>query len=306
MSIADLGLIDYDETTLLIDGDIAVYKPCCVFNTDEDISRQMIAKTINNTVDGLMSASGCDKYIFFLTTKTNFRDDLVDDYKIKRGEVERPINLTWAKQWAMKNLNAHYELKLEADDLIGIHMNDDSIIWSTDKDLRQIPGKHLNDESREVFEVTETGYLEERGKKVYFEGGIGLLFQMLTGDTTDWIIGCGERKEAVYKSGKNKGKAYIKRFGIGPKKAMNLLFDGIKGSSNPYNSGLEVVIREYKKLHGSDWQENLETQANLLFMIREKHGDVIRRWTVDGRREYFDLKKGEILNGYIPEGDATN
>ena len=49
-----------------------------------------------------MTAAGCDTYIMFVTTNFNFRDDLVDDYKANRADVEKPVNLAWAKQWSVE------------------------------------------------------------------------------------------------------------------------------------------------------------------------------------------------------------
>tara|TARA_R110000737_G_scaffold37736_3_gene57591 strand:- start:2983 stop:3888 length:906 start_codon:yes stop_codon:yes gene_type:complete len=293
MSLEDLGLTDYAviDKTLIIDGDIIVYRPCCIYNEDDDQSRRLISKAINNAIDKLMLAAGCNAYIMFVTTKFNFRDQLVDDYKFNRNDVERPINLTYAKRWATTNLNTHYHKGLEADDLLGIHMTDNTVLWSLDKDLRQIPGKHLDDETQQVIEVTEEGVIEDRGKKVYFNGTIGLYFQMLTGDSTDHIVGCGKRVPAMYKSGAKKGQSYVKRQGVGPKAALNLLV-----AAGTLENALEVVIEEYKKIHGKDWQSQLETQANLLFMVRKQDGEIIQRWTYDGREEYFDLIKGVVIN----------
>ena len=293
MSLEDLGLTDYVviDKTLIIDGDIIVYRPCCIYNEDDDQSRRLISKAINNAIDKLMLAAGCNTYIMFVTTKFNFRDQLVNDYKANRSEVERPINLAYAKRWATQNLNTHFHKGLEADDLLGIHMTENTVLWSLDKDLRQIPGKHLDDETQQVIEVTEGGVIEDRGKKVYFNGTIGLYFQMLTGDSTDHIVGCGKRVPAMYKSGAKKGQSYVKRQGVGPKAALNLLV-----AAGTLENALKVVIEEYKKIHGKDWQSHLETQANLLFMVRKIDGEIIKRWTYDGRSEYFDLIKGVILD----------
>lgn len=305
MSLEDLGLIDYQHksNTLILDGDIIIYRPCCIFNDDDsDQSKRQIAKYINMKIDELMKASDSDRYIMFVTTKFNFRDDLVDDYKANRKDTERPINLAWAKRWAIETLNTHFHKKLEADDLLGIHMSDSTILWSLDKDLRQIPGRHLDDETMQVVEVTHEGRLEDRGKKVYFDGGIGFLYQLLVGDSTDHILGCGKRIGAVYKSGARKGEDYIKRQGVGPKAAIKTLVNSAiyKGKRTTLQAALEAVIFEYKKIHGEDWQEHLETQANLLFMIREQHGEIIRRWTYDDREEYFDMVKGVILDDNDP------
>ena len=297
MSLEDLGLIDYEvkDRTLLLDGDIVIYQPCCVFNEDDDQSRKLIAKNINTKIERLMEAAECNTYIMFVTTKFNFRDHLVDDYKANRQDVERPVNLAWAKRWAVDNLNTHFHKGMEADDLLGTHQTDDTVIWSLDKDLRQIPGSHLDDATQKVVEVTELGSLEDRGKKVYFDGTLGLYFQLLTGDSTDNIVGCGIRELTVYKSGAKKGQEYYKRKGVGPKKALTLLAD------LDLDAALDVVVEEYKKIHGSSWQSELETQANLLFMIREQYGEIIQRWTYDNREEYFDLVKGVILYDYDKE-----
>lgn len=305
MSLEDLGLIDYEvqDKTLLLDGDIVIYRPCCIFNEEDDQSKRQIAKYVNSKIDELMKAAGCNKYIMFVTTKFNFRDSLVDDYKANRDDVERPVNLAWAKRWAIDNLNTYFHKGLEADDLLGIHTAEDTVIWSLDKDLRQIPGNHLDDDTMQLVEITEAGHLEERGKKVHFDGIMGLYYQLLVGDSADWIVGCGKRVESVFKSGAKKGEKRVSRKGIGPKGAIKILVSAImsrKQGKEPTEAALEAVIQQYKLLHKEDWQHHLETQANLLFMVRKQYGEVIQRWTYDGREEYFDLVKGVIINDFTP------
>ena len=306
MSLEDLGIIGHKSKTLLIDGDIIIYQPCCIFNEDDDQSRRQIAKHISNKVDKLMADAGCDRFMMFVTTKFNFRDQLVDDYKANRIEVERPVNLAWAKRWAVAKMTNFFKKGLEADDLLGIYTGEDTVIWSTDKDLRQIPGEHLDEETREIITITENGRLEEKHwiteqgnkrNKIYFEGLIGLYYQMLIGDSTDNIIGCAKREEVVVKSGKNKGQVVTKRVGVGPKKAYTGIIGAIMSDINadPAEKALEYVISEYKKRFGDEWQVNLETQGNLLFMVRQMHKNYIRRWTYDGRKEYFNLDTGKIL-----------
>lgn len=307
MSMSDLGITGIKSKTLLVDGDIIVYQPCCIYNDDTDLSRNLIGKNISNKLDRIMEAADCDTYMFFLTTNFNFRDDLVDDYKANRKEEDRPVNLAWAKRFAIKRLNAHFKKGMEADDLIGIYNKGDNfVIWSLDKDLRQLPGEHLDDGTMEVIKVTKEGRLEhkkwltENGnkrQKIYFEGDLGLYYQMLVGDNTDNILGCAERKEVITKSGPNKGKANIKRVGVGSMAAYKLIIAAImyRGKLTPSQAALNTVIKEYQKIWGNDWQEHLETQANLLYMVRLMKGDIFRRWTFDGRKEYFHLTEGRIL-----------
>lgn len=312
MSLSDLGLVDVVSKTLLIDGDIVIYQPCCIFNEDDDQARRMIAKTINNKVDKMMADAGCDTYMFFVTTKANFRDQLVDDYKANRSEAERPVNLAWAKHWAVKHLTAFWHKGLEADDLLGIYQKKNTVIWSLDKDLRQIDGAHLEyygdkDKDSRVINITKEGHLflkqwtTEAGnarKKIVFSGNIGLYFQMLIGDTTDNILGCAERKATAPKSGPNKGVlGKVKRHGVGEMQAYKLVIAAImyRGSMSNDEAVLKMVKAEYFKIWGKDWQVHLETQANLLFMVRLKRGEIFRRWTHDNRKEYFHLTEGRIL-----------
>ena len=313
MSLEDLGiegLEPEEDSVLCIDGDIVLYQPCCTYDEDTDAARRNISKAINQKIDQLMEASGCNMYIFFVTTKFNFRDWIADDYKANRSDKARPVNLAWAKQWTANKLNSHYRKYLEADDLLGIYMarNPNAILWSLDKDLRQIPGKHLDDATKEVVEITSEGILradiivsETTGKskkKVYFTGTVGLHFQMLTGDGTDYIVGCGKREIATWKSGEKKGQEYLKRKGLGEVAAAKLLTSAVlyKGDRPANEVTLGIVIAEYKKLHGDDWQRHLEDQANLLFMVQQQEDNMIKRWTFDGREEWMDIETGKYYD----------
>lgn len=305
MSLEDLGLIDFEviDKTLLIDGDLVIYQPCCIFNEDNDQARRMTAKYINKKIDDLMEAAGCNTYIMFVTTNFNFRDHIVDDYKANRDDVDRPVNLAWAKQWGVKNLNTHFVKWMEADDLLGTHQTENTVIWSLDKDLRQVEGQHLDDATQKVITITKNGSLRKEvilkpdGKvkktKYYFAGMIGLYFQLLTGDTTDWIIGCGKRVSKVFKSGAKKGQSRLVRVGVGPGEAYDML---IKAGN--LERGLLAVADEYAKLHKGNWQKELETQANLLFMVRENEGNIIKQWTYDGRDKYMDITTGGLVDGF--------
>jgi len=291
MSLSDLGLEDWveEELTLLIDGDLIVYSGCCIFNADDsDTQKRLITKHIKKKVSDYCEAAGATSYIMFVTPKVNFRDFIVDDYKANRIGVERPVNLAWAKRWAVDNLNTHFEMGMEADDLLAMHQTNDTIIWSEDKDLRQVPGKHLDHNSQKVIEITPYGVLEDRGKKVYFTGAIGFLYQLLVGDGADYIVGCGHRATAVWKTGAKAGQEYIRRKGVGHKQACKALI-GLELDA------AQAVVEDFYELEfGDEWRERMEEQANLLFMVRYKQGDWIKRWTLDARDEYMNCLTGEI------------
>jgi DNA polymerase-1 len=87
--------------------------------------------------------------------------------------------------WVTREFKAVVCPNLEADDVLGLRSGKDTVIVSWDKDMKQIPGKHYNPISDEVFEVSpEEGYR-------YF------LTQVLTGDRVDGytgLPGCGPVK----------------------------------------------------------------------------------------------------------------
>jgi len=296
----DTEIFEENTRTLLIDGDLLIYQKCCVHNEDDDIDRRLITNYLRTKISEACSASNCGRYRVFLTAKENFRHWISDRYKINRVGVEKPVNLAFAKQWSVDHMNAEYELYLEADDLMAIHQTEDTVIYSGDKDLRQVPGAHLNANTFQMEHVSELGavWTEEaagaKPDKIKFNGYKGFMFQCLTGDSTDSILGCGVRKRLTYKSGPQKGDMYLKRLGIGPKAAMQLL----KGCPQTKQSFFHVVKREFQKLYseGSAMRE-FEKEANLLYMVRDYDPEtkLAKRWTYDEREEHLNITTGEIL-----------
>lgn len=160
-------------TKLLIDGDMLVHRSTAAVEKDTRfLDRYHILfsdfetalNVFEETLGELLDSSGCDDPVFAFSDpvpENNFRRQLVgDDYKSNRAGSRKPL--------AYWDLKAHCEREyacletptLEADDVIGINATlypDTYVIWSLDKDLRQIPGKHLRDD--EVITVSEAdGY----------------------------------------------------------------------------------------------------------------------------------------------------
>jgi hypothetical protein len=72
--------------------------------------------------------------------------------------------------------------ELEADDLLCMLQNEETFIYSEDKDLKQVPGTHWNIKKGEFYEISED------------QGLAFLMEQMVLGDTVDnisGIKGCG-------------------------------------------------------------------------------------------------------------------
>lgn len=123
----------------------------------------------------------------YLSGRVNYRHLIDASYKWSRERNERPYHLHAVKQHAVDQWQAKVALLWEADDEIGMRATElatggvDYCVSSLDKDLRQIPGRHLVLEQSGV-----KGHLDvsERGAQ------LRLYAQILGGDSTDNIRGC--------------------------------------------------------------------------------------------------------------------
>lgn len=126
---------------------------------------------------------------------------------------------------------------LEADDLLCMLQDEDTYIYSKDKDLLQVPGWHLDVERKEIYKISEEDAIRFLAK------------QLLTGDTTDCIPGMK---------------------GIGPKTADKLL-DGI----HPKNM-ISMVYKQYRLKYGIVRGTDLFSNNWNLIKMRENHGDYFK------------------------------
>lgn len=123
----------------------------------------------------------------YISGRVNFRHLLDSGYKWSRERNDRPYHLHAVKQHAVDQWWAKVCPLWEADDEIGMRATELTLggvpylVSSLDKDLRQIPGRHLVLEQSGV-----KGHLEvtDRGAQ------LRLYAQILAGDSTDNIRGC--------------------------------------------------------------------------------------------------------------------
>lgn len=130
-----------------------------------------------------------------------FRHDLWPEYKGHRTGPP-PALLGQMKQYLRDNYEVYDKPLLEADDVLGIIQTQlqskgitNSVIVSTDKDMLQIPGFHLNSDH------VDDGVFERTAE----EGALWHLVQTLWGDSTDNYPGrkgTGEKRApAIAKQG---------------------------------------------------------------------------------------------------------
>jgi len=170
---------------LLIDADYIVYKSCAAAEYDIDWGDDVIMvgskfseayantkKEINRIRENFFDPD----IILFFSDSVNFRKQVAPDYKGHRNR-KKPCGY----KRVIHQLHTEYKVitmpTLEADDAMGVYAtsNDDCVICSPDKDMKQIPGQ--------LFDMNETFTITE------LDGWRWFLIQTLSGDQTDGYSG---------------------------------------------------------------------------------------------------------------------
>ena len=166
---------------LLLDGDIVAYRAAYSTNNDfEEDAIDKIDQIIEYLLEDTMFEPNAELMEVFLTGSSNFRFELVDNYKANRVGTERPVHLQAIRDHMVDNYEAVVSVGEEADDMIGIRatsIGPHAIVASIDKDMLQIPCIHYN-----LWRKTWTKVSEWEGLLFFYE-------QILTGDRADNIIG---------------------------------------------------------------------------------------------------------------------
>ena len=183
-------------TTLLIDGDLAIYRAASAVERAEkwDDQNWVLSANIEEAKDvylGFLSLLwdefGADAQVRVAFTKgRNFRYDLTPTYKSNRKDVRKPMCLYELREHVESTMACLSLPNLEADDILGIWATsgkvEDPIIVSDDKDMLTIPGKVYR--QGEVITVSED------------QANYNWMYQTLVGDTADGytgLPGCGPK-----------------------------------------------------------------------------------------------------------------
>lgn len=122
----------------LIDMDLVCFR-CSASAENEDFF--VVEHRMNELLDNILTKTAVEGYKAFITGEDNFRKEIYPAYKANRTQP-KPRHLEAARYFAIREFNAEAEHTLEADDLLGIHQTEDTVICSLDKDLLQIEGNH--------------------------------------------------------------------------------------------------------------------------------------------------------------------
>ena len=257
----DLALLDMDILRYEL-GSVQADHP---FLHGEKIpaSVEMIHRLVDERVESILKATGAIDYIAYLTGPGNFRFDIatLQPYKGNRDSVEKPYHWKTVDEYVRLKYFPKEVCGQEADDALAIEQRRNigsgfnTVICSRDKDLRTCEGYHYSWACGDFQKEKPLYYIERlEGTKFFFK-------QMLTGDTTDNIIGCGKKIILTYKSGAKAGQEYLRRQGVGPVAADKILTKG-KCPNDWYN----LVRDNYKAVFGDDADRAMLENARLLYI----------------------------------------
>jgi DNA polymerase I len=182
--------------TLIIDADTLVFQAACVVESSFDFGDGEVTRVTDEAraiaefdqrVFTLKELAQAEEVLLALScpTRRYFRHELCSTYKENRANKPAPLSIRAVRAHAEKEYPHKIKPGLEADDVIGIlgthkpFLKDRELtIWSMDKDLKQVPGRHLNVKENRVEKINN-----EEARRHH-------LYQTLVGDTCDNYPGC--------------------------------------------------------------------------------------------------------------------
>ena len=175
-------------TQILIDADILLYQSISASEHEVEFEEDLWVmfsdlntahEQFKDKLNYILNKVPNEPYRLCFSDARNFRKDINPTYKANRKATRKPMAFKEFRAQIMELYPSITKPALEADDILGILATKpgaDAIIVSGDKDLMQIPGKHLKD--GEIIEVTRR------------DGDHFFYTQILTGDQVDGYPGC--------------------------------------------------------------------------------------------------------------------
>lgn len=252
----------------LIDSDIILYQDGSVLSKGGTVSIgghtvnvpqsvDAVKKKLKERIQGILEATGCTEYLLFVSYGKNFRFDraTIQPYKGNRKDFVKPYH--------HKTIREVFELDypdklvscwdFEADDYLAVFQDStDTVICSRDKDLRMVEGWHYS---------WEAGKQNPEKPLYWIDGIVGMRHfytQLLTGDSTDNIIGCG--KKLPMKSNPTK----LRRQGVGKGKAETLL-----ANAETEEEMFQIVRAQYQAVWGTECDDAMKENGTLLYMCHD-------------------------------------
>lgn len=203
--------------------------------------------SLNSRMEEIIDNVNTFDFVGHLTGKSNFRYKIATilPYKGNRNSLEKPFHLDACRQFLVEEYNAKVSVGMEADDAIGLAHNpeDGDVIATLDKDLNCIYGKHYNWTTDKWTDISELD-----SYRSFFS-------QMITGDTTDNILG-------LYNMGAK--SAVVKKI----------------GNAESVEEMVDLVYPEYTCRFGEYAESFYEETAKLLWILQRRDNPIVsgRYW----------------------------
>lgn len=218
------------------------------FNLAEKLRKAQLACGAERVVI-LLTASGSHKGYRYAVAR-------VKPYQGQRSGGRRPKNWEFLRNLLAERAfdNATISTRVtghaEADDLFGQY-GEDIVIHTQDKDMRMLPGIHLDWVSNQMVTVPEGCWAITANDKVY--GRKWFWLQMLHGDTADNVPGLLKYLSAA---------GTLKPCGeVGAGHAL--------GTASNDTEACNAVVSHYKACYGDRWPVEILEQGILLWMRRD-------------------------------------
>ena len=227
------------EKIALIDGDSLLY-----FEMGKPTLEDAI-DSLDHRLHEMIDRCGADKYAGFLTIGKCFRykEAKTKKYKGNRKHGNKPIIFYALKEYLKQEWKFEYLSELEADDLVAVYSNENTMICSPDKDvLYQVPGTHYNYRTADFIKTTPN------------EAEWFLWKQVLMGDPTDGIPGLPK---------------------VGPKTADKLL------NNTQLEEMPELILKKYIEIFGiHEGISKFAETFRLVYILKTKE-DVLRETGIE-------------------------
>ena len=240
-----------------IDADMLAYQ--CGGNDETDVATSR--RILKSKIDLFKDASGAEGVLLHLTASGSTKGDraVVAYTKPYQGQRKghRPKNWQYLRDYMADGVAGPVKqwYDREADDGFGfISANCPlDVIATRDKDMRMLPGLHLNWDTYELVHVPADVFATEACGKLY--GHKWFWTQMLWGDAADNIPGLPKHPDFPR--------------GVGEVAAAKLL-----AFADDDASAAQAVAQAYKAHWGDEWADRYAEQASLLWIRRTQQAPI--------------------------------
>ena len=240
-----------------IDADMLAYQ--CGGNDETDVATSR--RILKSKIDLLKDAAGAESILLHMTASGSTKGDraVVAYTKPYQGQRKghRPKNWQYLRDYMADGVAGPVKqwYDREADDGFGfISANCPlDVIATRDKDMRMLPGLHLNWDTYELVHVPADVFATEACGKLY--GHKWFWTQMLWGDAADNIPGLPKHPDFPR--------------GVGEVAAAKLL-----AFADDDASAAQAVAQAYKAHWGDEWADRYAEQASLLWIRRTQQAPI--------------------------------